>query len=408
MEDVKKLLTAVQGIVKHQEEIKRLKGEHFNVFSILGMESAENKTHSAFLGELLNPKGSHLMGDVFLRLFLKQVRYSRLPPDDKERIKAKVVLEKHIGWRNDKTKEGGRIDIYIEFDDKSTVSIENKIYAGDQYAQIERYHKHNSGKNLVYYLTLDGSDPTYESKGDLKPEEHYYCISYRTDILGWLKECIKQAADQPILRETIKQYMILIQKLTGQLTEQKMSEELYTAIGNNYQAAKIVAGGLWAAEDYAVRNFLNKAKEKIEAKLTPKENWTVRIHDEFRVYGTGLEVFYNPWKENIGVKADLRRHIIGGEKCQFGIVVWRDAFEKNEIVDSVATEYGLNDVYHDQDWHWRYEEVDLFQSQEQIDRLFRNDYKDIDLWTQELSEKFVNVAISCCKQLETLHQEPKS
>ncbi|MFN8394468.1 MAG: hypothetical protein U0176_07330 [Bacteroidia bacterium] len=36
---------------------------------------------------------------------------------------ASVILEKHIGWRDDSVKEGGRIDIYI-LDDGRTISIE--------------------------------------------------------------------------------------------------------------------------------------------------------------------------------------------------------------------------------------------------------------------------------------------
>ena len=44
---------SAEQVVK-AEEISRLKGENFNIFSILGLESAENKTHSAFIAELLN------------------------------------------------------------------------------------------------------------------------------------------------------------------------------------------------------------------------------------------------------------------------------------------------------------------------------------------------------------------
>lgn len=66
-------LNSATKILEHQKELIRVKGESFNLFSILKMESKENSTHSAFLGELLNPKGSHLLGDVFLRLFLKEI-----------------------------------------------------------------------------------------------------------------------------------------------------------------------------------------------------------------------------------------------------------------------------------------------------------------------------------------------
>ena len=73
IENIKNLLESSGRVAKHQEEIKRLRGENFNVFSILGMESRENETHSAFVGELLNPNGSHYFGNCFLKLFLKNV-----------------------------------------------------------------------------------------------------------------------------------------------------------------------------------------------------------------------------------------------------------------------------------------------------------------------------------------------
>jgi len=49
LQDVKKLLSNVADKVERSKEISRLKGENFNVFSILGFETKENKTHSRFL-----------------------------------------------------------------------------------------------------------------------------------------------------------------------------------------------------------------------------------------------------------------------------------------------------------------------------------------------------------------------
>jgi hypothetical protein len=106
------LLSSSGRIIAHQEEIKRLKGESFNIFSILGMESNENATHSAFLGELLNPKGSHLLGAIFLERFLKVIDF-KLEFDISS---ASLILEKHVGTRDDQLKTGGRIDIYLKED----------------------------------------------------------------------------------------------------------------------------------------------------------------------------------------------------------------------------------------------------------------------------------------------------
>ena len=67
---IKNILDSTKTIVEHQNILERIKGEKFNVFSILKMESKENDTHSNFIGELLNPQGSHFKGSIFLKLFL--------------------------------------------------------------------------------------------------------------------------------------------------------------------------------------------------------------------------------------------------------------------------------------------------------------------------------------------------
>lgn len=43
-----------------------LSGEYYNIFQVIDMTSNETGVHSAFIADLLNPKGRHRMGDVFL------------------------------------------------------------------------------------------------------------------------------------------------------------------------------------------------------------------------------------------------------------------------------------------------------------------------------------------------------
>ena len=45
------LLKTTNEIKKRHKEISILRGESFNIFSVLKMESNENKTHSAFLAK---------------------------------------------------------------------------------------------------------------------------------------------------------------------------------------------------------------------------------------------------------------------------------------------------------------------------------------------------------------------
>lgn len=235
MKDISLLLEKVMSTINHNKEIIKIKGESFNIFSILKIETAENSTHSAFIGELLNPNGSHQKSDKFLRLFLEIIGYDK----EIDFHNVNVFLEWRIPKTNVIDKTGGRIDIFID-DGKNSISIENKIFAGDQEAQIERYCNYLKGRNTVYYLTLNGTEPTDLSKGKLTLDSDYHLLSYKTDIRNWLKECMKEAVEFPILRESIKQYINLINKLTGQLIENQMEEELKKEILKHFESAKII------------------------------------------------------------------------------------------------------------------------------------------------------------------------
>lgn len=260
--NIEDLLKSTNILIDHQKELDKLKGETFNIFSILKMESKENATHSAFLGELLNPDGSHLLGSKFLEIFLKVINIS----DHLDISSAKVHLEKSIGPRNDNEKTGGRIDIYIKDNKGNIVSIENKIYAIDQKCQIERYVNHERVKNKVLYLTRYGEYPTEDSRGDLTEGTDYTNISYRNHISTWLKDCMKEAVEIPILRETIKQYSILINKLTNTMGDEQ--KKLIDLIVNNFEAAEII------------KNNLSKAKEDIATDI--REEVYCRLKKEYK------------------------------------------------------------------------------------------------------------------------------
>lgn len=246
LKDIENLLKKIQVKVTHSKELTKLTGENFNIFSILKLESNENKTHSRFIGELMNPKGSHDMGSIFLSKFLGILGICE---NDFDIDSAYVIVEKPIGSRDDVGKFGGRIDVAISDKNGKNIFIENKIFAGDQIAQIERYCNYHTNKSKVYYLTLFGKDPVKKSKGKLQSGIDFYCISYKETITGWLELCIKEATDHPILRETIKQYIILIKKLTGQLINDSMSKDVEALILADLESASVVYNNFVSAKN---------------------------------------------------------------------------------------------------------------------------------------------------------------
>ena len=163
---VKKLLHQVTAINRTQEKLNLLGGAEFNVFKILGLHTNEVRTHSAFIGELLNPRGCHGLKSRFLYLFLETLKI-----EDFDTEHAAVKIEKYAGPIDEHYLEGGRIDIHLKGRAGQFIFIENKIHAGDQRNQLARYHNYEPRAKLIY-LTLDGTAPSDWSAGELAPEQY--------------------------------------------------------------------------------------------------------------------------------------------------------------------------------------------------------------------------------------------
>lgn len=131
---INNLLQDVAIIQKKYDEHPEKNGEKFNVFSVMAMEHSEVNTHSAIIGELLNPSGSHGQGDVFLKLFIEELKKSfdtSINLVDFGTLVNDKICERtiniEVNWEN---VTGGRIDLIVE-DDEKILIIENKLYAID-------------------------------------------------------------------------------------------------------------------------------------------------------------------------------------------------------------------------------------------------------------------------------------
>ena len=208
---------------KRKENERWERGESFNIFNTIGLWSEEVRLHSALIGELLNPNGSHGASSLFLKAFLDvmgidegYLDYGSCSPN---------ILERVIGAVTET--DGGRIDIIIE-DGKRAVIIENKIYAPDQKNQLLRYHNYGKKKfpkgYELLYLTLDGHDPSDGSLGG--KDFDYKSISYETEIVEWLEKCLEFTPDGLPVSSVIRQYIDLIKQLTYTDMDTKYVEDL--------------------------------------------------------------------------------------------------------------------------------------------------------------------------------------
>lgn len=273
MDKIKTLLQQVSIIQKkYDEEDKEAEktGKNFNIFSIMNMEHSEVNTHSAIIGELLNPKGSHGQNNAFLDLFVKQIKETfRSEIDDDHINKLKNfgtlvndnICERTINKENISDNfTGGRIDIIVE-DGEQILIIENKLYAIDQPFQLIRYNNYAIAKgkkyHIILYLTLFGKELETKENFDEDIGYHfkytevkeynnfiadksnrnrcclYYPISFEVQILNWIEKCLEKLDLKPLLKATLEQYLALIKKITFQTMSEKMKNEIVKLIIEN-------------------------------------------------------------------------------------------------------------------------------------------------------------------------------
>jgi len=170
----------------------------FNLFSVLRSSSDEVRLHSRFLAFLLDPKATHHQGTTLLNLLLKRLGIENF---DSESVTVEVEYQ--------------NIDILVRNLSGQALIIENKIYAGDQDEQLWRYHQRMQAEGYAdiwtTYLTLEGSEPTERSRKSLP----VILLSYEAEIVSWLKDCVPLVAREPGVRESVFQYIELLQKLTS-------------------------------------------------------------------------------------------------------------------------------------------------------------------------------------------------
>lgn len=366
MYELNNLLQQVSIIQKKYDDLAEYSGEHYNIFDVLGVTSNE-LCHSAIVTNLLNAKGKHGQKELFLKLFLNNVKEKFEVSNGKKVLdefdikNSNAIKEKHTGRVDYEAEQGGRIDIIIN-DGKSNIIIENKIYAEDQPKQLIRYKEYDK-KAPILYLTLDGKEPSPDAKGNLIINKDFVCISYEVFIKEWLEVCIKEMVNKPIIRETLNQYLYIIKLLTNQTTNNKMSEEIVKSmktniissfeISNNVQALKnnLYSEFMMNIKDYANMNnmMVNSDSENDDKDfgliLTP-ESWknssfVIYILFESNNY-TGLYVcikYLNELDENNEVRKKFKSNHLGFVENNWGAKKFPNIYnwgDNAEIWNSIA------------------------------------------------------------------------
>jgi len=236
-------------------------GERFNIFSILGVQHDENRTHSRYLAELLNPAGRHGEGLRFLDAFVKETL--GLPVH----LAGRVKVDRELA-----TDDRRRVDIVVE-SPNLIIGIELKINAGDQKAQLYDYYaelRQRAGTTktaVLVYLTLDGKPPSTYSLKNLELG-NVRCLSFAEDIRGWLDTCVALCNKKPELSYALIQYRRMLETLTGAGTSMTslMANKLISN-RNDLETALYVEKSLPQAKAAILHQFWERLSSALEDAL---------------------------------------------------------------------------------------------------------------------------------------------
>lgn len=193
-----------------QTGVPRGDNDTFNVFTVLGVETKE-VIICRLLRELLDPKGSHQLGEKPLLFFAKSVlHYQDFSEIDAKN--ARVIAEEIIDGDR-------RVDLVIHTGRK-VVPIEVKVWAGDQDAQLSDYYNYYQRKGLrsIFYLTPTGWSPSMKSRGNLKVGEEIQLLAFNEDIKPWLSG-LKPYCEQEKVRFCVEQFEEVIDCMCARSTD---------------------------------------------------------------------------------------------------------------------------------------------------------------------------------------------
>ena len=266
---VENLLNQASLVVRNHEKNLRISGNGFSFIHALDLESDEARFHTRLIGYLLNPKAGHFQGDKFLKLFFEAIGIK----EDTDGFK--VEMEKHVGKLDWENVEGGRIDLLISYPTKKIgYAVELKIFALEQKKQLKRYanflsKNFPSKESKVYFLTLEGNESDFHKSFD-----NYEKISFREHIHKWIESCRLASIDQPVIRETLTQYIANIKRLTNQNPDDQMSDDLINLITSSSESFKAYN---------ALKGLEYKLYQKFGEVLVESLNNQTDLNEDFRI-----------------------------------------------------------------------------------------------------------------------------
>jgi hypothetical protein len=260
MEAIKGLLNEVNLLRVARKRFSAQLAPDFNLFDYL---RTDEMGVSKVIADLLDPKGSHGQGGVFLQEFAKILGLEPkwiAPTNDWQ-----VVTEQQANGQR-------RIDVYLN-SNVGIIGIENKPWAADQKNQLNDYAdylKNKAAKKEWRLIYLGDKEPSTDSITKAKREEltrsgNLTCLNFHV-LEGWLDDCAAHSKAL-VVRVFIEELAKFVRtNINGEL---EMSEE-NEVIGEirkspaNIAAAFHVSNAMNALKQGLLQSFHDELKSKLD------------------------------------------------------------------------------------------------------------------------------------------------
>lgn len=266
----------------------------------------KENTHSKILANLLNPKGSHNQGSLFLEEFLISIlRYqvevgvdiSKLKLDESFYIKREFCIKEYSPDKSDL----GRIDIYIEIKDSDNnaigIIVENKINdAQFQPDQLPRYTNaiRNKLKNNGRIISV-----CIPRNCTTKPEEP--CVVLTPDMLAEILESATKRCTDNHVSTMMASYTTCLRNINKINTSMNNAERLFEVLRTNHENKTLPyrvsdINAIIDAYNMLPTLYLYKIKEAIEEiySYNPNDEKSLKC-----VIGETLSGYLDLWDERV-------------------------------------------------------------------------------------------------------------
>lgn len=183
------------------EELERRDTPRFDPLGTLGL----GEVHlSAILADLLDPRGTHGQGTLFIDRFFELEPFPNwLRNVDWKGTRARTEAPTYLIERTSR-----RMDVLLRLTDRSYVAMENKFGAGEQPEQLPDYLEHlkrlaGTRDYLLVFLTPEGvppGDPGFRTTWEAeKADQRAAELSYRHHVLQWVRRCRENVKAESVI-----------------------------------------------------------------------------------------------------------------------------------------------------------------------------------------------------------------